>query len=180
MKFAVFWYCFILLALLSCNPAMHVYSDYDKDADIADYKTYSWLTKEEIEAKGINPLYYNELNDKRIKTAVYDQMKKKGFMYKNDMQPLEMHYHIIVEDKTFLATEPLGYIYGPAWQMKKTQVYPYQQGTLIIDLMDTRNKTLVWRGWATGAIEDEATRHPDEAIQKAVEKIFKRFPYQRY
>lgn len=179
MKRLTIYFALLGTLLLSCSSAMHVYSDQDKDADIADYKTYSWLTAQEIEGKGMNPLFYNELNDKRIKQAVDEQMKNRGFIHKNDKQPLEMHYHIIVEDKTVLATEPLGYLYGPSWQMKRAQAYPYQEGTLIIDLMDTRNKTLVWRGWATSAIEDEVSKKPEQAIQKAVQKIFSLFPYQR-
>lgn len=171
--------CALITILLSaCGTGLHVYSDFDKDANITDYKTYSWLTREEIEQKGTNPLYYNELNDKRIKQAVYDQMKKKGFTYKNELQPLEVHYHIVVEDKTVSISEPLEYVYGPTWPAKRTRFYPYQQGTLIIDLMDTKNKTLVWRGWATGAIEESVSKNPEQAIQKAVAKIFTLFPYQ--
>src|SRR3954447_22148150 len=161
-----------VLLLTACTPSMRVFSDHDKDANIADYKTYSWLSEQEIEGKGMNPLYYNELNDKRIKHAVYEQMKTRGFTYNNEKQPLEMHYHIIIEDKTFIATEPGGYTYSPFWQLKRTQAYPYREGTQIIDLMDTRNKTLVWRGWATGAIEDAVSKKPEQAIQKAVDKIF--------
>lgn len=168
---------FALTAITACSPAVRVFSDYDKDTNISAYSTYSWLTEAEIERKGLNPIYYNELNDKRIKQAVYQQMKNRGFNYGNEKQPLEIHYHIIVEDKTILATEPGGYIYGPFWQMRRTISYPYKQGTLIIDLMDVKNKALVWRGWATGAIEDEVQKRPEEAIQKAVDKIFKVFPY---
>jgi hypothetical protein len=179
MKTGIYLLFITVITLIGCSPSIHIYSDYDKDANISNFKTFSWLTEEEIEAKNNNPLYFNELSDKRIKHAVYEQMSKRGFVYKNDKQPLEMHYHIIVEDKTLLSTEPAGYIYGPFFQQRRTQWFPYKQGTLIIDLMDTRNKTLVWRGWATGTIEDEVSKKPEQAIMKAVSKIFKQFPYQR-
>jgi hypothetical protein len=173
----VILFAFALTGLYSCGSSMQVFSDYDKDADMSAYKTYSWLTEEQIESKGTNPLYYNELNDKRIKQAVYEQMKRRGFTYSNETQPLEMHYHIIVEDKTLVTTEPGGYGYGPVFESKRKQAYPYRQGTLIIDLMDTKNKTLVWRGGATSAIESEISKNPEEAIRKGVEKIFEKFPY---
>jgi hypothetical protein len=179
MKAYITLFAFVLAGIYSCSTSMRVFSDYDKDANISDYKTYSWLTEEQIESKGTNPLYYNELNDKRIKQAVYEQMKKRGFTYSNETQPLEMHYHIIVEDKTLVTTEPSGYQYGPFFLSKQTHVYPYRQGTLIIDLMDTRTKNLVWRGWATGAIESEVSKKPEEVIRKGIEKIFELFPYKR-
>jgi hypothetical protein len=56
MKLKVLRYSLIVMILFtSRSPAMHVYSDFDKGADIADYKTYTWLTEKEIEGKGINP-----------------------------------------------------------------------------------------------------------------------------
>ena len=67
--------------LASCAPSIRVFSDYDKDANISDYKTYTWVTEEEIEGKSTNPLYCNELNDKLIKHAVYEQMKNRGFAF---------------------------------------------------------------------------------------------------
>jgi hypothetical protein len=61
------------------------------------------VTAQEIEGKGMNVLFYKELNDKRIKQAVYEQMKNIGVTYKNDQPPLEMHCNIIIEDKTIFS-----------------------------------------------------------------------------
>lgn len=54
-----------MLSINSCAPAIKIYADYDKSLDIKNYKTYSWLNLNEIEGKGLNPAYYNELTDKR-------------------------------------------------------------------------------------------------------------------
>lgn len=178
MKFIFFALVFVVFN--SCSPSIHVYSDYDKEADIANYRNYSWLSEQAIEAKGSNPLFYNELNDKRIKKAVDKQLLSKGFLLSTGDQPLTLHYHIIVEDKSLVVKEPEGYNYSNYWQNKKETVYTYQEGTLIVDLMDSKTKALVWRGWATGVIENEVTKNPEKAIDQAVKKIFRLFPYNRY
>ena len=177
MKKNFLFFSVVIILLNSCTPAIHVFSDYDRDAKIDDYKTYHWLELSSIEQKGTNPLYSNELNDKRIKSAVNKEMKAKGFQVVAGKAELELHYHIIVEDKKSMVTEPFGYNYGTYWERQKVSVFQYQEGTLIIDLMDTKNNSLVWRGWATGAITDQSLKKPEEAIQYAVNRIFKSFPY---
>jgi hypothetical protein len=177
MKFASFLCILFALLIASCNTSVRAFSDYDKAVNISGLTTYNWLSEQEIEERGNNPLYYNELNDKRIKSAVDEQLQKRGFIVSDGSQPLQLHYHLIIEDKTLLTSEPTEYSYTPFRQFKSTQEYPYKQGTLIIDLMDNRSKTLVWRGWATSAIELEIKKSPEQAIQKGVEKIFKLFPY---
>ena len=54
----------------------------------------------------------------------------------------------------------------------------YDAGTLFVDLVDTRAKTLVWRGWAEGsmdgAIDDQAAM--DARVDDAVMRILRRLP----
>jgi hypothetical protein len=57
-----------------------VSSDYDNNVNLKLYKTYAWLPVKEIESK-VDPLVYNELTDKRIKSAVDIQMKNKSVNY---------------------------------------------------------------------------------------------------
>jgi hypothetical protein len=49
------------------------------------------------------------------------------------------------------------------------------QGTLVIDLVDSRKKELVWRGTATDTLSDEPEKNAQK-IEKATEKLFKKYP----
>jgi hypothetical protein len=164
----------LFILLTACGPSVRVFYDRDENANVANYKTYSWLNEKAIEAKGLNPLYYNELTDQRIKNAVNREMQAKGFVLVENKGELELHYHIIVENKTSETTEPYNYTYTPYW--RKVSIYHYREGTLIIDIMDRQKNTLVWRGYATGVITYQTTAKPEEAINYAVTKIFKSFP----
>lgn len=167
----------LLLILISrCSPDIQAYTDYDPDYDQWAYKTFDWSQKINIE-QNQNPLYYNELNDKRIKNAVLKQLQKRGYRLMSDNPQLILHYHIIVEDKSVLVTEPYGYAYGPYWTRRQQQVNTYTQGTLILDLMDTRNNQLVWRGWAVAAVDGlDSPEQIDNLISTAVQKMFVKFP----
>lgn len=50
-------------------------------------------------------------------------------------------------------------------------------GTLVVDMVDARSKTIVWRGTATKEVDLKASPEKREKnINKAAEKLFKNYP----
>lgn len=165
----------LLLMIAACGPGIRVYSDHDPDFHVRNLRTFDWGQKANIET-GNNPFYYNELNDKRIKSAVLRALTVRGYEYSEVSPDLIVHYHIIVENQSIVSTEPYGYIYGPYWTRMRTNVYTYRQGSLIIDMMETKTNRLIWRGWATTDLNTIAPDRTEEIINRAVARIFGRFP----
>lgn len=159
-----------------CSPQIRVYSDHDPEYQVSNFKTFDWGQKSNVEADK-NPLHYNELNDKRIKSAVLAELTSRGYSLSSEAPDLIVHYHIIVDDQSVVTTEPYGYIYGPYWRRMQTHVYSYREGSLIIDLMDPKSNSLVWRGWATADLNSITTNETEEIIKRGVQKIFRRFPH---
>ena len=63
--------------------------------------------------------------------------------------------------------------YGP----RSVDVQYYEEGTLIIDVIDPGENRLVWRGSATRVLDRAMTpERADEIVLEAVRKIFDRFP----
>lgn len=165
-----------VLLLAGCSPEIRVYTDTDPDYDLWTYRTFDWAERTNIEANK-NPLHYNELNDKRIKSAMLRELQLRGYQLSVEKPDLVLHYHIIVSSQTAIGSEPFGDIYAPAWMQERTNVYAYREGTLIIDMMDAKTKNLIWRGWAVTPIDGVNTSEKtDELIRLAVSKIFKKFP----
>lgn len=165
---------FILSYLMfSCSNELRVYTDFDKEVSLQKLTNYDWLAVSQIESKN-NPLFFNELTDKRIKTAVEAQLTAKGYVHSVNAEMI-VHYHIIVVNKTAVRPEPFGYNYGRYWQKNDLETYRYEEGTLIIDFMDSRNCNLLWRGWAVSVLDDEKMID-EQLINNAVTEIFKKFP----
>lgn len=165
----------IAQALMGCASTSQVFTDYDRSANLEEYQTFGWLpVSASIEAR--DPLYYNELNDKRIKTAVANQLESRNYQF-SEKPELLIHYHIIMDDKTVVRTDPYGYYYGPYWLRSEVNVYEYREGTLIIDLMDADTNSLVWRGWITAFLKNSNPEKMDESITKSVRMIFSEYPY---
>lgn len=168
----------ILLAAFGCSNQFQVYSDYDPTLKILAYKTYRWPAKAEMESR-VNPLLYNELTDKRIREAVDQQLRENGYRLADSAAELTVHYHITVKDKVVYSADLRGDSYGQYWMEGGRNTFRYEEGTLIIDLMDASNRNLIWRGWAVGIINDNKTMLTEDEINEAVVKIFENYPRRR-
>ena len=88
---------------------------------------------------------------------------------------LQLHYHANVNQRfqvNELDREQAGYYDVPA------QVIEYEQGTLVVDAVDTTTRQVVWRGWAQdsvqGVIDNQARLQ--KQVEKAVTKMWRLFP----
>ena len=166
----------LILWLTACSPVIRVYTDYEPDYDLWQYGTYNWIQIPNIES-GNNPFYYNEFNDKKIKSAVKEQLTSRGYQLTEDKPDLTFHYHIIVENKLTVVSRSCDNPYPPFWVSMHTSAYPYKEGTLILDLTDTKTNQLVWRGWAISALDVLNTPDQiDHLIKTAVRKMLVKFP----
>ena len=48
-------------------------------------------------------------------------------------------------------------------------------GTMIIDLYDSKNKSLIWRGIAQNALSNNGNKN-SQMVTKDVQKMFKQYP----
>jgi hypothetical protein len=166
---------FLLVGMcLACSNEIVVRTDFDKSVSIQKLTEYKWHEQRDIEA-GNNPLYYNQLNDKRIKDEVDRQMMQKGYVLSDTDPQILIHYHIAVEERSIVRPEESGYSYSRYWLDRQVNLIRYAEGTLIIDFMDVTNCHLIWRGWATSILDDSRTMN-ETLLRKAVDDIFKRFP----
>jgi hypothetical protein len=166
----------VICVSAACSPQISVHADYDLDYEVWTYHTFDWGKKVDIEA-GLNPFHYNELNDKRIKDAVRQQLEARGYVLASDKPDLLFHYHIMIQDESLIVADPPLYSFGPGWSAETSRVYTYKEGTLILDLMDTKTNNLIWRGWASTEVKKLKTpREREELVNKVVSKIFTKFP----
>ena len=170
----------LALALTGCST-ISVNYDYDHDVAFNEFTTYAWLTSPE--ATGANPAtsqLSGGLLDKRIHEAVAFEMTDRNITLSDDPQLL-LKYHLGTEEK--VQVTDWGYSYSNyywGYGGRQVDVYQYTQGTLVLDIIDAKAKTLVWRGTATGTV-DGVQRSPDEMqsrINDVINKIMSNFPPQ--
>jgi len=168
----------VCLAALTATPAFAQKTtyDFDKTATFTNYRTYA--LREGTPTK-------QSLDDKRIIAAVEAQLAAKGFT-RSENPDVFVLYHVALDQQQDISSYstggaygPYGWGYGGGWGATTTDVRVREIiiGTLAIDMVDAKNKQMVWRGLGTKEIDVNAKPEKrEENIGKAVEKIFKNYP----
>ncbi len=168
MQRVVFVLVGLMLLFAGRSSAADVKTDYDRNTNFAQYKTYSW---EQVQTR--DPLMVD-----RIKSAVNGSLAAKGLTevptggdlsilaieVTHNQQTLDTFYNNFGGGRRFGG-------FGDATTTTET----YRVGTLVVDLSDPATKKLVWRGSASDTLSDKSEKNIDN-LDKGVVKMFKKFP----
>ena len=168
----------IAVALLAaCVSKPTIRSNVDPQADFAKYQTYGFFDEVTGRASA-----YDSFATRYIKTAIDNEMQKRGFQKSGNPQLL-VNTHVQTQDKVEVTESPSGY-YGYRYGMYgwgagvSTTVDNYTEGTLNVDVIDSATSRLVWEGVAIGRIREKARDDPQPAIDEVIRQVFERFPTQ--
>ena len=183
-KSLVFLQVAMVVLLAGCS-AFSVMSDYDRKYDFRTFQTYRWPAENEGIRKD-DVLVEHPLVYKRVQAAVNQQLQAKGFRLAGSNADFIVYAHAGVKRRqayyqSFGVDAPFGPYrwYRPWWGPYGgyTYVSYYDEGSLVIDIIDARTKDLAWRGIATRVVKDyRTTEDMQRDINKAVSKILATFP----
>jgi hypothetical protein len=175
------WILAIGLVAFSLGCAgTRVTEDYDVNADFSSYATFSWLPKPQGmtgDARIDNPLIAE-----RVRSAIERTLMSKGYRPATETEPdFYVGYFLSLEQKLDVYTIDRYYSAGPyrRWDAPgfETHVSQYEEGTLVIDIVDAKAGRLVWRGSGSRRISKSPTpQKTTQRVNEAVEAILKRFP----
>lgn len=170
---------YLAASVVGCGSSIQIDHDYDPDANFSSYKTYDWIPQQATAIGNAQRAEErNTLLDKRIKEAVDLQMGREGVVRSSNNPDLLIAYHTGIQNKVDVTD--WGYSYGSyyyGYPRRDVTVYQYQQGTLIVDLIEASSKELVWRGSAQATLlENPTPEKVAERINAAVGKMFSKYP----
>lgn len=164
----------LLLFIAGSCASVRVANDYDKKADFPKYKTFAFYKN------GIDKVEISDLDKRRILSAIEAEMTAKGFS-KSDNPDLLVNIFTKSTEQVNVNqfNSGWGYGWGYGWSPwlwgGHTSVYTNTEGTLFIDLIDAKNKQLVWQGEGTGDLTKN-TEKKDERIREFVARILAQYP----
>ena len=168
--------CFLIALSCSAAHAQKIKVEYDKSIDFSKFKTYA-IDPAENPSKPMLRL--------AIQAAVQDDLGKRGLTkVEADPDLYVQMYGAIDTDITAHYHDP---IYGGAippmnsgitlWHnipgTVTTVVIP--KGELVVDVIDARQKQLIWRGIGKQKLSDQRDKLLDQ-VNTAVEKLFAQYP----
>jgi len=163
----------ITCGLLFANAsfAQQVKTDYDRNANFSQYKTYSW---EKVQTE-------DQLWVSRIKDAVNAAMAARGLTPVDSGGDIAIVAIEMSKNQQTLNTFYDGFGGGWGWRRgggfgdATTTTENYKVGTLIVDLFDAHAKTLIWRGSSSDTLSDKSDKNIKN-LDKGVQKMFDHFP----
>jgi len=179
----VIYIAVMVLAVIAGCSSISVNYDYDQSADFQKYGTYAWLPQPtgDLSGNANQAMQRNSLMDQRIKRAVTTGLGNEGMVQDANAPDMFIVYHTGVDDKIMTTTwgytygsRYWGYGYGGNQDMTTMQ---YQKGTLILDFIDAASLQLVWRGTASGILDDSPSpQQQEEAINEAIAGMLQHYP----
>ena len=174
----------IATVLVGCSTN-NIRFDYDESVDFGQYRTYDFIDNAGPDGEGYQSLFSNYMMN-----AIALEMEKRGYV-KAENPDLFVNFNASLEDKTQVrqTTTPttvspyygyrrgyydpwVGYGYGT-----ETTVSQYTEGTVNIDLIDAREKRLVWEAVSVGRVTDKALENLQATINEGVPEFFEFYPF---
>lgn len=174
----------ILTALIvtACS-GIPVSQDFEQGFDFSGFETFAWDANED-DQWGIAES--NELVDRRIRSAIENNLTARQFSQVDAAQADFLVLYNVVVDQRIRSSNVSGGVaigrstrgrHGSISLSTGSQIRTYEQGTLLIDVIDVTGDKLVWRGVSSQALPDlsDPQRLTDH-INATVAAILEQFP----
>lgn len=171
------------LLLAACASTPRVSVDADPQADFSRYRTFAFFEPLALESRG-----YSTLLSERLRDEARRQMEARGFVHDAANPDLRVNLNALVEEKTDVVRVPevdvawywsyraRAYVGVPIWH-DRVQAVRYREGTVNVDLVDARERRLVWEGIAVGSAAGRTPAERRDRAAASVAKIFDAFPH---
>jgi len=184
---------FVVVGILALTVAvvqagMKVKVEFDKEYDFSKVRTYGWHPDGAGEVKllmreGGDPEQIRARWEPTIKDAVEKEMGKRGLVPATSGVPdLYLNYYFLSGPNSEAQTR--GQFIGavPPWgvpdfEMTTSSLKIFEQGTLILDLIDGPKRQIVWRGIGEAKVDRQRTPvEREKRIREAMAELLKKFP----
>jgi hypothetical protein len=164
----MFLFLVSLVTFTGCSPYIVNY-DYDMEYDFTGLNTFDWFDTPHNTQ--------DELIAKRVKSAVNRQLTAKGLSKVSENPDFLIAMHLVRQWKRDV---DLGYSsprYHSGWARHSVDVYEYEEGTLVVDFIDSDKRELIWRGSVSAVVDPDAgPEKREKRINEAVSKVLEKFP----
>lgn len=165
----------LLVALITTScTTVRVVTDYDRDANFGQYKSFAFYRP------GVDKAKISDLDKRRILRAIDEELSMKG-LTKSDNPDLMVSFFTKESERVDVYNNNFGWgwgwnpWWGPGWA--GSTVSRTSEGTLFIDLIDTKTNQLIWQGIGQGdLITSGDIDRKEKRIKEIVHEILAKYP----
>jgi hypothetical protein len=170
----------VLLALYVCSVlpagfAGELKTFPAKGANFSEYKTYRWAAPRFLSKTGV--VENDPVVAPLIRQAVDGELAKKGLTQVTDGGDLEVLTMALTDAVPQVEAAYYAGGLNMAFDTPIATMGRYnRQGTLVVNLVDTKTKKSAWVGIATESLAAAGQEKNKNKIHKAAERMFKKYP----
>jgi hypothetical protein len=164
----------ICIILGSCNAVRTSY-DYDLLVDFSKYRTYSFSSRSlQYQGKANGPAFFK---------AIEYEMSRRGIQKSSDPDAvLDIFVKTTTKEKQLENQHhdenPWTSGYGMGFKTNNVNVEDYEEGTVLINMLDESQKKIIWQVRASRLLQQgKSAKKRKRNIDKVVGKMFAHFPY---
>jgi hypothetical protein len=174
-----------IVALTGCAPTPTVRANTDPSVDLATYRTYAFAASPGTDRAG-----YTTPITSYFKQAIRREMDARGYRYvESGDADLLVNFNANAREQVEVRSTPaptyggyygyraglygVGHVYVGAPDI---QTIRYKVGTANVDIVDWRQKQLVWESVIEGRLTDKIMENPQAAVDAAITEMFTKFP----
>lgn len=166
----------LLVFLFAGCSTVKVESDYNRNIDFSQLKTYAWLNEKDNPSDNVR--MNNKLVIESVRASVEKTLNSKGYVKTDsDKADFVITWFGAIEQKIkaqnidhFYSSYGYGTLYqNPYWnpQSEVINTQEYEEGSLIFDFLDPENNTLLWRGIGRDKVVEG---RPDDVVRQNIDK----------
>ena len=178
----------LALMMTGCGGGMDISTDWDPEANFDNLKTYEFAKR--VSTADDDPRIFNDITVQRVRNALDTALQARGYEKVTQGEPdFLVGWHGSIDKKMNMETvhndynyETTGWVspHDPRAPQSKTYVNEWEEGTLIIDIIDPKKNELMWRGTGVALVDDNVSAEKDQSnLNGAVARILKAFPPQK-
>lgn len=174
----------LALGALAASPAyaQKPQIQWDKQYDFSKVKTFMWQPPSAPSLEDENPFMH-----KFIESTIETELQNVGFAETTENPDVYVTYHGSVNTEVSYRSSSFGfsvgsYGMGPWGGMSGVAAGPThtttrevetKKGTLVVDIVDAKEKQLVWRGTSSGILISDSQEKTEKAVGNAIKDMAK-------
>lgn len=173
------------LLVSGCASSPNTFSNADPGVDFSQYKTFGYFS-----TLSTDNAQYQSLVSNFLKVAVAQELVVRGLDHDEENPDLRVNFYINTKDKIKTRSVPVAGAYhdyrdpfydpwggyGGVGVAYETRVDQYTEGTLNIDVVDSKTNKLVWEGSVIGRLTEKDVRNMENTVDEAVAEVMVNFP----
>ena len=168
---------------LACANSYNVRTMTAPTTAVTEFHTFNLLPTPrrrdgQIASGTYDPMVNNSITNRALRETVADALRNRGYGEVERNPDFVVAVYASAREKLDLTQWQFGYSAWPRWWwvgVPPQTVRQYDEGTVVVDVIDPHSLDLLWRGTATAQLGEKPEANTKE-LQKAATAIIDKFP----